>query len=80
MLPRCVGMGSGKPKTQLEVNLARNTKYNRKSFYRHIAQKRKNKEIISTQGLPPINKTGEQVITDMEKAEILYKFCFSFHG
>lgn len=62
--------GIRKAKTQLELNLARNAKYNSRSFYKHIAQKSKNKENMNTKGPPPINKTGEQVITDMEKAEI----------
>lgn len=35
-----------KAKAQLELNLARNTENNKKSFYRYIKQQRKIKEFV----------------------------------
>ncbi|KAK4806963.1 LOW QUALITY PROTEIN: hypothetical protein QYF61_027330 [Mycteria americana] len=58
--------GIRKAKAQLELNLAGDVKNNRKAFYRYFGQKRKIKENVP----PPINKTGELVTTDMEKAEV----------
>ncbi|KAK4818026.1 hypothetical protein QYF61_004150 [Mycteria americana] len=56
--------GVRKAKVQLELNLARDAKNNKKGFYRYINQKRKVKE-----SLPPLmNKNGDLVSTD-EKAE-----------
>jgi len=38
--------GVRKAKAQLELNLARDTKNNKKGFYRYVSQKRKVKESI----------------------------------
>ncbi|KAK4831885.1 hypothetical protein QYF61_020032 [Mycteria americana] len=58
-------MGVRKAKTQLELNLARDAKNNQKGFYGYINQKRKVKESIP----PLMNKNGDLVSTDEEKAE-----------
>ncbi|KFW09685.1 hypothetical protein N327_13834, partial [Fulmarus glacialis] len=68
--------GMRKAKAQLELDLARDAKNNKKGFYRYVGQKRKTKENVPP---PPLNKTGELVTTDMEKAEVLKNFfCLSF--
>ncbi|KAK4819834.1 hypothetical protein QYF61_012979 [Mycteria americana] len=59
--------GIRKAKTQLELNLARDAKNNKKSLYRYVGQKRKIKEYVP----PPVNKTGELGTTDTEKADVL---------
>ncbi|KFQ53018.1 hypothetical protein N334_04373, partial [Pelecanus crispus] len=65
--------GVRKAKAQLELILARDAKNNKKGFYRYVNQKRKVKESIS----PPMNKTGDLVSTDEEKAEVLNNFFAS---
>ncbi|KFQ17180.1 hypothetical protein N331_12325, partial [Merops nubicus] len=66
-----------KAKAQMELNLARDAKENRKGFYRYIIQKRKVKEGISSLK----NSNEELVTTDEEKAEVLNKFFVSvFNG
>ena len=60
-------------RVQLELNLARDTKNNKKGFYRYVRQKMKVKESIPSL----MNKNGEQVSTDQEKAEVLYNFFAS---
>ncbi|KAK4814463.1 hypothetical protein QYF61_018981, partial [Mycteria americana] len=57
--------GVRKAKEQLELNLARDAKNNKKGFYRHINQERKVKESVP----PLMNKSGDLVSTDEEKAE-----------
>ncbi|KAK4831467.1 hypothetical protein QYF61_017715 [Mycteria americana] len=47
--------GVRKAKAQLELNLARDAKNNKKGFYRYVSQKRKVKESIA----PPMNMTGK---------------------
>ena len=47
-----VGIGSGKPGHQLELNLARGVKKNKKGFYRYLNQKKKVQEIFSPPSLP----------------------------
>ncbi|KFZ67368.1 hypothetical protein N338_13023, partial [Podiceps cristatus] len=59
--------GVRKAKAQLEMNLARNAKNNKKGFYRYINQKRKVKERAPAL----MNENGELVSTDEEKAEVL---------
>ncbi|KAK4816568.1 hypothetical protein QYF61_017958 [Mycteria americana] len=54
-----------KAKAQLELNLARDAKNNKKGFYRYINQKRKVKESVP----PLMNKNGDLASTDEEKAE-----------
>ncbi|KAK4818093.1 LOW QUALITY PROTEIN: hypothetical protein QYF61_005670, partial [Mycteria americana] len=60
MLPSWVGMGSGRPRPRLELNLARDAK-NKKGFYR----KGRSKKAYT----PPMSKTGKLVTTGKEKAE-----------
>ncbi|KAK4810861.1 hypothetical protein QYF61_008833 [Mycteria americana] len=59
--------GVRKAKAQLELNLARNARNNKKGLYRYINQKRKVKDSIP----PLMNKNGDLVSTDEEKAEIM---------
>ncbi|KFQ86553.1 hypothetical protein N337_12956, partial [Phoenicopterus ruber ruber] len=62
-----------KAKARLELNLARDTKNNKKAFYRYVNQKRKVKESI-----PPLkSRSGKLVSTDEEKAEVLNDFFAS---
>ncbi|KFQ63779.1 hypothetical protein N334_06073, partial [Pelecanus crispus] len=71
------GDGVGKAKAQLELNLARDVKNNRKGFYRYVSQKRKAKESIP----PLMNKNANLVSTDKEKAEVLNNlFALVFTG
>ncbi|KAK4816288.1 hypothetical protein QYF61_014586 [Mycteria americana] len=62
--------GVRKAKAQLELNLARDAKNNKKGFYRYTNQKRKVKESVP----PLMNKNGDLVSTDEEKAEVLNNF------
>ncbi|KAK4808500.1 hypothetical protein QYF61_005817 [Mycteria americana] len=65
--------GVRKAKVQLELNLARDAKNNKKGFYRYINQKRKVKESVP----PLMNKNDEIVSTNEEKAEVLNNFFAS---
>ncbi|KAK4816289.1 hypothetical protein QYF61_014587 [Mycteria americana] len=65
--------GVRKAKAQLELNLARDAKNNKKGFYRYTNQKRKVKESVP----PLMNKNGDLVSTDEEKAEVLNNFFAS---
>ncbi|KFQ06524.1 hypothetical protein N330_02323, partial [Leptosomus discolor] len=68
--------GVRKAKAQLELNLARDAKNNKKGFYRYVNQKRKVKESVP----PLMSKTGKLVTTD-EKTEVLnYFFASVFTG
>ena len=59
------------------MNLARDAKNNKKGFYRYVNQKRKGKESI----IPLMNKHGDLVSTEEEKAEVLTKiFASIFTG
>ncbi|KFQ62398.1 hypothetical protein N334_02973, partial [Pelecanus crispus] len=59
--------GVRKAKAQLELNLARDIKNNKKGFYRYVNQKRKVKESVP----PLMNKNSDLVSTDEEKAEVI---------
>ena len=65
-----------KAKALIELNLARDVKGNKKSFYRYVGDKRKTRENVG-----PLRKgTGDLVTWDMEKAEVLNDlFCLSLH-
>ena len=59
-----------KAKAQVELNLARDVKNNKKTFYRYIGQKRQAKT-----GVPSlVNLKGELASMDEEKAEVLNEF------
>ncbi|KFW72584.1 hypothetical protein AS28_04447, partial [Pygoscelis adeliae] len=69
--------GIRKAKAQLEVNLARDVKNNKMTFYKYVGQKRKIKEKVP----PLVNKTGELVTTNVGKAKVLNNFFVSvFNG
>ncbi|KFO78572.1 hypothetical protein N303_07682, partial [Cuculus canorus] len=62
-----------KAKVQLELNLAREVKTNKKGFYRYINQKRK---VI--ENVPPLIVGNDDLVpTDEEKAEVLNDFFAS---
>ncbi|KAK4807097.1 hypothetical protein QYF61_018438 [Mycteria americana] len=54
-----------KAKSQMELNLARDVKGNKKGFYKYIGDKRKARENVG----PLLNEAGDLVTQDMEKAE-----------
>ncbi|MCQ4179430.1 hypothetical protein FK518_28165, partial [Klebsiella pneumoniae] len=62
-----------KAKALTELNLARDIKSNKKSFYRYVGDKRKSKENVG----PLRKETGVLVTRDMEKAEVLNDFFAS---
>ncbi|GAB0208302.1 hypothetical protein GRJ2_003295900 [Grus japonensis] len=62
-----------KAKALRELNLARDIKGNKKSFYRYVSEKRKTRENVG----PLWNETGDLVTQDMEKAAILSNFFTS---
>jgi len=62
-----------KAKTQTELNLARDIKGNKKKFYKYISDKRKARKNIG----PLWKETGDLVMRDVEKAEVLSVFCAS---
>ncbi|GAB0208696.1 mitochondrial enolase superfamily member 1 [Grus japonensis] len=62
-----------KAKALIELNLARDAKDNKKSFYRYISDKRRTRENVG----PLWNETGDLVAQDMEKAEVLNDFFAS---
>ena len=56
-----------KAKEQMELNLSRDVKDNKKGFYRYIGRRRQAKE-----SAPPLMKgNGELASSDIEKAEVL---------
>jgi len=59
-------------KARLELNLASDTKNNKKDFYRYVSQKRKIKESVT-----PMRKNGNLLSTDEERAEVLHNFFAS---
>jgi len=64
--------GFRKAKAQMELNLARDVKSNKKRFL-FIGQKSQTRESVP----PLVNEKGEPATTDMEKAEILNEFFAS---
>ncbi|KAK4826209.1 hypothetical protein QYF61_006153 [Mycteria americana] len=62
-----------KAKALIQLNLARDSKGNKESFYRYIGGKRKTRENV----VPLQKETGDLVTRDMEKAEILNDFFAS---
>ena len=60
-------------KALIELNLVRDVKGNKKSFYRHVGDKRKTKENVG----PLWKEKGDLVTWDMEKAEVLNDFFAS---
>ena len=62
-----------KAKALIELNLARDVKGNKKSFYRYISDKRKASENMG----PLWKETGDLLTQDMEKAEVLNDFLTS---
>ncbi|GAB0190597.1 mitochondrial enolase superfamily member 1 [Grus japonensis] len=62
-----------KPKTHLELNLAREVKDNKKCFFRYTNSKRKTRENVSLL----LNEVGALVMEDTEKAELLNAFFAS---
>ncbi|GAB0184683.1 mitochondrial enolase superfamily member 1 [Grus japonensis] len=60
-------------KALIEINLARDVKDNKKSFYRYVSGKRRTRENVG----PLQNETGDLVTQDMEKAEVLSDFFAS---
>ncbi|GAB0207425.1 mitochondrial enolase superfamily member 1 [Grus japonensis] len=59
-----------KAKALIEISLARDVKDNKKSFYRHVSDKRRTRENVG----PLRNETGDLVTQDVEKAEVLNDF------
>ncbi|GAB0183106.1 mitochondrial enolase superfamily member 1 [Grus japonensis] len=62
-----------KAKALIESKLARDVKDKKKSFYRYVSDKTKNRKNVS----PLQNETGDLVTQDMEKAEVLNDFFAS---
>ena len=67
--------GVRKAKAQLELNLARDAKNNKKGFYRYVSRKKMVKQSVRLL----MRQTGKLVTADEEKAEVLNKFCLSLH-
>ncbi|XP_068785519.1 uncharacterized protein [Struthio camelus] len=63
----------GWAKAQLELNLARDVKDNKKAFFKYIRSKRKTRENVG----PLLNGAGALVTKDTEKAELLNAFFAS---
>lgn len=57
----------------MELNLARDVKGNKKAFYKYIGEEMKTRENTG----PLLSKTGDLVMQDIEKAEVLNTFFFS---
>ncbi|GAB0182718.1 mitochondrial enolase superfamily member 1 [Grus japonensis] len=62
-----------KAKALTEISLARDVKNNKKSFYRHVSDKRRTRENVG----PLRNETGDLVTQDTEKAEVPNDFFAS---
>ena len=61
-----------KAKAQMELNLVRDVKDNKKGFYRYIGRRRQIKESVP----PLINEDGELASSGIKKAEVLDR-CFA---
>ena len=62
---------------QMELNLGRDVKNNKKGFFRYSGQKREAKESIP----PLINEKGELVSPDVEMLNEFFTLIFNFsHG
>lgn len=70
MLSDLAGMGFRKAKTDLQLDLVRYVKSNKKGFCRYTSSKRRTRE----QAGLLLNGRGELVRNDMEKAEVLNIF------
>ncbi|GAB0208807.1 mitochondrial enolase superfamily member 1 [Grus japonensis] len=62
-----------KAKALIELNLARDVKGNKKSFYRYVSDKRRTRENVG----PLRNEMDDLVTQDVEKAEVLNDFFAS---
>jgi len=62
-----------KAKDQMELNLARDVKDNKKGFYKYIADKKK----TGRNAGPFLNETGDLVTQDIEKNEVPNAFFAS---
>ncbi|KFQ76045.1 hypothetical protein N337_12204, partial [Phoenicopterus ruber ruber] len=62
-----------KAKALIELNLARDIKGNKKSFYRYISDKRKTRENVG----PLQKETGDLTTWDIDKTEVLKDFFAS---
>jgi len=69
----CLSSQVRKPKVLVELNLARNIKVNKRSFYRYISDKRKTGENVS----PLCKETGDLITQDTEKTEVANHFFAS---
>jgi len=65
--------GVRKAKAQLELNLARDAKNNKKGFYRYVSRKKMVKESVPLL----MSETGKLSTADEEKAEVLNNFFAS---
>ena len=61
-----------KAKAQMELNLVREVKNNKQSFYRYIGRRRQAKESVSTL----MKGNGELASSDIEEAEV-FNECFA---
>jgi len=62
-----------KAKAHLKLNLARDVKNNKKSFFKYVSSKRKTRDNVG----PLLNEVGVLVMEDAEKAELLNVFFAS---
>lgn len=63
-----------KAKVHVELNLARDVKSNKTAFYRFTSSKMETMENVG----PLLNGTGDRVLKDMEKSEVLSDFTSVF--
>ena len=62
-----------KAKVHLEVNLARDVKDNKKSYFKYISSKRKTRNNVG----PLLNEVSDLMTENIEKAELLNAFVAS---